>query len=491
MNNIARQEILDRINMNPSILEKYLSDWRYRGEMGDTEVLAALLEGLVVYDHALRDWYIWDGCHWIQDKTGELLGLISNLLSHTYKVWSKLPEIDDETTARLFKQAVNVSYLKNIKSIRTLAQSHPKLSIHEDQISHPPDYLPVENGIVDLKVGLMIFSKPSDHVREWCPVTWKGLDQPCPKWETAITQIASGDSAVIEFLQRLCGYLLTGDRGNRELFVLDGNGANGKSVIMDVFDRLLGPAFSVIYRASTIMSSGFNNSEGPTPFLYGIKRKRAVWLTESKMGDKMDDGIIKTLTGDATLTARTLNRPPVSFKMTQKMVIITNHLPSLSDPTDPAMWDRIVRLRLRSRFVSDGSSELGQPNVYQLNSNLINELILEEGPGILAWMVKGAMRWYWDGLQIPQVVINDTRDYRQTVDQLGAFFDEHIVPDQDSYISCGTLFTNYSRYCSRNSMDALTQTQFGLSVTKKFGRSVVRRDGTVTIRVYKGIRWRD
>lgn len=70
------------------------------------------------------------------------------------------------------------------------------------------------------------------------PLGAEGED--CPRWKQFLLEIMRGDAEMVDYLQRVLGYILTGDTSEQCFFMLYGMGANGKSTFINVVQHILG-----------------------------------------------------------------------------------------------------------------------------------------------------------------------------------------------------------------------------------------------------------
>ena len=60
----------------------------------------------------------------------------------------------------------------------------------------------------------------------------------CPLWMDFLEQIFAGNQELIAYIQRAIGYSLSGSTEEQVMFILHGNGRNGKSVFLDIIAEI-------------------------------------------------------------------------------------------------------------------------------------------------------------------------------------------------------------------------------------------------------------
>ena len=215
-----------------------------------------------------------------------------------------------------------------------------------------------------------------------------------PVWDKFISEVFDGDLEMIEFIQRMGGYCLTGSIREQKLFFLHGGGANGKSVLLDVL-RNIGGKYSHNLPSEALMTS--RNEGHPTMFA-SLHGKRLAISSEIEESAHWAESRIKSLTGDETLTARYMRQDFFTFAISHKHVIAGNFKPRLKGD-DFAMVRRMVLIPFMRKF--EGANR---------DDNLPHKLRAEY-PGILTWFADGARKWGEGGLAIPASVSEASREY--------------------------------------------------------------------------------
>jgi putative DNA primase/helicase len=299
---------------------------------------------------------------------------------------------------------------------------------------------------------------------------------------------------LVRYLQRVFGCATTG-KPEKLLFVLYGEGNNGKTTLLEVIRDALGDkeyagqvqVDSLMIRPKEALSNNAVNTD-----LADLQGCRFVSSSEVEQGQRLSLSRVKYLTGLGQIKARRLRENMITFRPTYKLFLDCNHRPVITDPND-AIWNRVKCIPFKIQ-IPDAEIDKDLP------AKLRTEL-----PGILRWMVEGAVLYHREGLGDPPDVTAATEQYRQESDRLKEFFEDHcaLAPAGDGdawkkdgyWVPVSDLYAAYTSWAdaidnkyplSKNSFDERLQ---------KLGRKRdrVRPDGrrdTKQIRVWLGVRFR-
>lgn len=434
-------------------------------EAGDAALFAEMFAGRLVFDHAEGRWYIW-GNYWRPDTTREVYSLVANRLAPQYlHAAAEAQRLEDVQLAKDFvKRAAALRTRKRIENVLFLAAAHPDIALTGEEWDRNPWLLGVENGVIDLKTGDMRPGQPKDYIRSVAPTQWKGLNAPAPRFERFVSEIFDGNSDLASYLQRLLGYGITGLTDEHILPILHGEGRNGKSTLLETLGACLGKELAISSQADTLMDTNRDGS-GPRPFVYALRGKRLVWTSESNEGRRINAGLVKQLTGGDTLTVRTLHSKPVTFSPSHLILLLTNNKPHIP-ADDQAVWDRVCLLPFNVRFVDEPT----QPNERKQEKGL-TQVLRNEAPGILAWLVRGCLEWQRQGLNPPAIVKQATSDYRDEEDTIAQFIAECCVTQAGLKVRAGELYKAFAEWCKGNGIPPMNNTAFGRRMTKRYEKA--------------------
>jgi putative DNA primase/helicase len=247
---------------------------------------------------------------------------------------------------------------------------------------------------------------------------------------------------LVRYMQRLFGYCLTGLTTEQVMFILNGSGANGKDTILGRVKKVMGD-YAGLAAPSLLMASRGDRHPTETADLFGIRMAIA---SESNEHGKLNEVLVKQLTGSEKLKARRMRQDFFEFPALFKLILMTNHRPVI-EGSDYAIWRRIHLVPFNAVF------KKGVNRDDTLPARLDQEL-----PGILRWCVEGCLEWQRIGLQPPEVVKHATAQYKADQDVLSQFFDERCVLKQQAQITAKAFYSAYSDWCSENGERAKSQT---------------------------------
>lgn len=398
-------------------------------DLGNAERLVERFGHEIRFCPETKRWYVYRQGRWIQDSGGRLFRMAFKIAKST--------------------KEEKLASKGGLKAMIELARWFPGICVPVGEMDSNPWLLNCQNNTLDLRTGDLRPHDPSDLITKILPVNYEP-DATCPTWEATIHKIMGGDEEKIGFLKRVFGYGMTGVITEQCLFVLYGSGANGKSTILEVFRELLSGYAMHTTTASLLGSSG-------SPIRNDLARlngSRFVSASEVGMGKKLDEALIKQLTGGDQVTARFLYNEFFEYKPEFKLFIAANHKPEIQG-VDHGIWRRI---HLIPFDVTIPTEEIDR----DLPSKLRAEL-----PGILAWAVKGCREWQEQGLNVPASIFNATAAYRSEMDIIVEFLTDCCTLQTSEKTPLGTLYAAYAEWAGNACQDAVGKKIFGNLMRQK------------------------
>lgn len=423
----------DPIQMNPSSPCEYLTEgWSARQFIKQHAAH-------VRYNVDKRAWFIWDGRGWVEDDGHQVYEKAKYTVAEMFTQANQLKRESQQRALR--RHAMRADTARGIDGLLRMAQSASEVTVNSAVFDQKPWLFNVQNGTINLSTGEICRPQPQDMLTQMAPVTYDPKAT-CPTWESFLKEIMAGDMAMVEYLQRVLGYALTGDTSERCLFVLYGpTGANGKSTLLETWRALLGD-YARQTETKTLMQSEGERVRNDLARLQGA---RFVTAVESKQGHRWDAEVVKQLTGNDTITARYLFKEHFEYRPQYKIFLATNHKPTATG-TDNAFMERVRIIPFNVRFEPHQRDK-------QLGGKLRAEL-----SGILNWAIKGCLQWQAQGLGEPPAVQEACAEYHRESDPVQRFLDECC--NREGTVMSAELYEVYKRWAKAEGEFALSQKKF-------------------------------
>ncbi len=385
----------------------------------------------------MRNFLVWTGTHWQEDKSAQAERFAKDTVRGIYAEAASITDTDEKRADAKRKEiaghAMRSESKRAIKDMLALAQSEPDIPIKREQLDASPWLLNCANGTLDLRTGELDLHRHSDLLTR-CLTTRYNPEAEAPRWLEFLITIFDGDADLIEYIQRVVGYALTGDTSEQCFFLGYGKGNNGKSTFLETLYTVLGDyAQSAEFKAFLA-----RDNEGVRNDIARMAGRRLVIAKEADRGRRFAESLIKSLTGGDTVTARFLYQDFFDFKPAFKLFLAVNSKPTIKG-TDLGIWRR-VRLIPFNVTIADAKKDRDLPRK-----------LAAEAEGILAWAVQGCLAWQREGLGTPQAVEKATGAYRKEMDTIAQFFAEECTfADTNQTMGTSVLKTRFEAWCEAN-----------------------------------------
>jgi len=334
--------------------------------------------------------------------------------------------------------------------------------------------LNVRNGILDLRTGELRPHRREDLCQRLVDVDYNPLAA-APRFERFLAEIQP-DPEMRAFLQRAVGYSLTGQTNEQKLLLLYGTGSNGKSTFVELIQYLLSHYAEILPPEALVAS----RSERIPTDIARLAGARFVTVMEFDDSARLNERLVKQLTGGDTISARFMHRDFFNFRPQCTIWVSSNHHPVITG-TDDGIWRRFLVVVFPVTI-----SEL------DLDRELQQHLRDTELPGILRWAVDGALAWQKQGLNPPVAVLAATSAYRAGSDVLGEFLDECCVLAPLETVGKGLLYDRYCDWARDGGLKPMTKIAFGRVLVERLGAQLSeRREGARKTHIWVGIGHRD
>ena len=507
----AKTDAFDNfITIQDKCLEHYIAN----GIKGDTDwdhanVLYQLLKHKYVCssaDHPMI-WWIFNGNTWTLDKRHGIKVEIPTTLVNLYLskranymniVANEDIKSEDNTESQNYAKKISsiCNKLKNKAGFERVSSTASLLFINEkfiELIDANPNLIGFSNGIYDFgqyreergeykveREPCFRPGRPDDYVS-----MTTGYDYvPLSPYNQEIQDEINTFMHHVYPIERLCEYMwdyfatiIHGTKKNQAFHIFKGGGRNGKTKIMNLLKVTLNDYRKQI--KSDLITGENNNKMGQaSPELYSLKYARFVEVEEPKQNNKIDDGIVKQITGGGNMTARNLFAGIEEFPARFSLAITTNN--SLNtNSTDDGLWRRLKDVPHMSYFDIHDGYKLAQEPLYTFEGDpMIEEKFPIWAPVFMSMLIERYNKTHGMLVDCPEVT-ESTQNYRSSQDSYMRFITDMTFPltgpvSKDNYINKRLLSDQFKEWSEYN-VDKSFKTKININdlytaISNKYGK---------------------
>lgn len=417
-------------------------------DMGNAKRLVTAAGGNLRYNYTDNLWLLWDGCKWSADHTGGIYRLCDLAIASMER---ELPLYEnDEKMQEAFQKHMKKSRSFNSKKAMEQETRH-LVPVTAMELDRHHNILNTPGGIVDLRTGAIAPCTPEQNLTMSTKCT-PSDHADCPRWKAFLQEIFCGDEDLVRFIQKAVGYSLTGSTAEQCVFFLLGSGSNGKSTFVELL-RYLFDSYATNVQAESIMMRG-KSSGSASSDIARLAGTRFVTSAEPSEGMRINEGLLKQLSGEDVVTARKLYGNEFDFTPHFKLWMSTNHKPIIRG-TDNGIWRRIRIIPFDACF---DNAKKDRSLKYKL---------VKEAPQILRWAIDGCLLWQKEGLHMPRAVQLATDAYRSEMDVVSSFLDACCETGKGETKS-SKLYAVYCTWAQTNNEYCMSNTKFSMEIAKRF-----------------------
>jgi P4 family phage/plasmid primase-like protien len=410
-------------------------------DSGNGERIVAMFGGEIRYCNEMESWFVWDGRRWAIDRKNAMRQKANQMARLLYYQCLALPEGSRRTAVS--KHALASESSRGISNALMEAARMPGVPVLADELDQHPMHLNFLNGTVLLSDGSI---RPHDRamlLTKLCEYPYRP-EAKCPLFQGFVewtmggpvdgnpdAELSETTTRLVGFVQRVIGYSITGDVGEKCVFVFYGaDGDNGKTTLLTLFRELLGRDYASLLLIDTIMHARSTDNTARED-MADLRGARFVQTSEISKEDRLNEQRVKFLTqGMGTIKSRRLHEHLIEFTATHKLLMDCNYRPKVTGQ-DNAIWRRLIQVPF-------------QYTIPEERKDLhFRDKLKAEAEGILAWAVRGAIEWRKRGLGKPPEVAEAARDWREHDDPLREFLADWCNVDLELYCPVSDLMTAY------------------------------------------------
>ena len=383
------------------------------------------------------------------------------------KVWSKVSDgavkqYADNFYGKRFSTYQRVNAVCNLLKSRT----------HCEQAFDRNPVLTFQNGVLEIETGVFRDFSETDY----CSIIMEYDYVPgavCPEWRRFINDVTDDDPYREDVLQAIAGYVLFSDCRFQQVFLLVGAGGNGKSVYLEILQKLFGNQ-NVTHVEPTGLAQDFQR----------VKLKDSLLNIGSDINSDFSKGEIREwllkIADGTSIMACYKGMTHFDFIPRCKLVYACNAMPTAEIVN--GLNRRMRFIEFPCQYVENPDST--KPKQKQRDTDLIPKL-LEELPGIFCWAYEGYQQLVKWGR------FTDTYEQEELLKQFEELSNPVAVfcEDYDSSfhgpVSRADIYDWYRGWCDSTGHKPLSRERFMPKFRDAMGDRIlgerrVRQDGVLT-----------
>lgn len=390
--------------------------------------------------------YAYEKGKWCAKPNRYLKKSITNILNNTEEKY-----LDDDI---VFCALTSINKISKIKSFTE--RVYENLAIDRSELDNDVNLINFEDCTYDLNTLKYKEHDSADYITKSTNYEISTTENPdVSLWENCIKEWACGDKELIHWLQKFCGYILTGDNREQRFYTLYGSGCNGKTVFQKVLESVLGD-YCGTGKEDTLTDSYGDGNNKPRPDLLRFQGKKLITFSEFSSRSKLNESLMKRLTGNDSIVVRKLyGNDYIEFVNTAKILIATNYLPEIKGQ-DAGIWRRVCPIPFNAIITNK-------------DDKLLDKLLANK-QAIFHWMIEGYEMYLREGLDDCKAITDLLNGYKEESDPISDFMKEYVTIEKGEHlVSMTQFYQSYLKYCEKIKEKPLLRKEFKQLIEINYG----------------------
>lgn len=420
-------------------------------DLGNARLLISEHAATLRYVPEAGKWVTWEGTRWQWHPDDGVA------IEAAKDVISRISTDNKQLAAHRLKSMS----ARRIADATRLARTSPGMRISAAQFDQHPWQLNTPAGVVNLKTGEIATPTPGLFHSKQTTVA-PDPTMPTPLWDQFLATTFQNKPELAQYVQRLAGLMFIGEVLEHVLPFAHGPGGNGKGVFAETLSAIAGDYATSAPQGFLLVGRDKHETE-----IANLQGRRLVTLSEINENTKFDEAKMKLLTGGDTLSARFMRQDLFSFTPSHTFLVLGNSQPKVETGGE-SFWRRLRLIPFTNTI----------PEAERI-ANLHKRLVDEEGPGILNWIIQGAVQYASTGLHTPAEVLTATDTYRAEEDHLGRFVDDRckLGGGNIARVEMGELRRAYDAWCDEQHEHPVSAQALGRNLRQRFDIGTTRSHG--------------
>ena len=349
-----------------------------------------------------------------------------------------------------------------------------------EKLDQNPYLLCFNNCVVDFEAGIHRKGKPDDYVSkctniDYIPIKRSVHGDIMDEVTEFIAQLFP-DEELRAYMWEHLASCLVGTNENQTFNIYTGSGRNGKSVLVELMSKCMGEYQGTV--PITLITQKRNNIGSTSSEVIQLMGTRYAVMQEPSKGDKINEGIMKEITGGDPIQGRALFKDTVTFVPQFKLAVCTNTLFDITS-NDDGTWRRIRKVDYKSIFIEnpyeDEERYPKEQYPYQFPVNkLIKQKFNKWAPVFMSMLVDLAKKTRGN-VNDCKMVMASSDQYREGQDYLAEFVRDKIQKKKGERIRKTEIREDFRQwYVANYNRMVPPAREVEDYITKRFGRPIAK-----------------
>ena len=324
-----------------------------------------------------------------------------------------------------------------------------------EKLDQNPYLLCFNNCVVDFKEKCSRLGRPDDYISKCTNIDYTPLDN--DKEKDTIDEINKfmselfPDKDLLRYMWEHSASCLVGTNENQTFNILTGSGRNGKSKYIELMSKGLGDYKGTV--PITLITQKRNSIGSTSSEIVQLMGTRLAVMQEPSKGDKINEGIMKEITGGDPIQGRALFKDTVTFMPQFKLVVCTNTLFDIKS-NDDGTWRRIRLVDFMAKFLDKPYEDEEKfprdqyPHQYKIDKN-IDQKFEKWAPVFMSMLVEKAYV-FQGNVNDCKIVLASSDQYREGQDYLAEFVRDKVQKKPGSKIKKTEVYEHFRQWYQVN-----------------------------------------
>ena len=323
------------------------------------------------------------------------------------------------------------------------------------KLDQNPYLLCFNNCVVDFKEKIHRTGRPDDYISkctniDYVPIDMKKHEQTAKEITSFMEQLFPNED-LRKYMWEHSASCLVGTNENQTFNIFTGSGRNGKSKYVDLMSKGLGDYKGTV--PITLITQKRNSIGSTSSEIVQLMGTRLAVMQEPSKGDKINEGIMKEITGGDPIQGRALFKDTVTFIPQFKLVVCTNTLFDIKS-NDDGTWRRIRLVDYESKFLDNPYGDEDKfprdqyPHQFKIDKN-IDQKFDKWAPVFMAMLVDMAYTSQGN-VNDCKIVLASSEQYREGQDYLAEFVRDKIQRKKGGKIKKTEVYETFRQWYQTN-----------------------------------------